>query len=327
MSSLKDSLWYAIPKLVGTLMSPPISARVPRPSMPTLERAERFDLGHGISLWRLPLGYVRVRERHRQLEPHLSNVSDLVRFAIMLADDKYTDWLGCTGWLIEHPEKTILVDTGDDPHSAEAGFFLDLPAHVAHAYPRIVDGAFPPEQEITGQFAEIGKALCEVDECVLTHLHSDHLGNLQSLSAHTRIIVHQAETEGLAMSGRLPYKLPRNNERLCFPQFTDHHPVLGACKFLTSAGDLVLWPTPGHTPGHCCVLIDLGERQVVVAGDAAFNWEQVQQARVPGIVENLRSTLATYEVLDRLSLSKPTCFLFSHDSGHSERLLAHLALG
>lgn len=68
MSRLKDSLWYAIPNLVGTLMGPPIS--VPG-----------------------PLGYVGVRERHRQLEPHLSNVGDLVRFTITLADDRHTDCL------------------------------------------------------------------------------------------------------------------------------------------------------------------------------------------------------------------------------------------
>lgn len=35
--------------------------RGPRPPSPKQERSERFELDRGISLWRLRLGYVRVR--------------------------------------------------------------------------------------------------------------------------------------------------------------------------------------------------------------------------------------------------------------------------
>jgi hypothetical protein len=55
-----------------------------------------FDLGNGITLWRLPVGVVRVRERHRALPPELAHVDDKLRFPVMMSDRNITGWLDCS---------------------------------------------------------------------------------------------------------------------------------------------------------------------------------------------------------------------------------------
>lgn len=82
---------------------------------------------------------------------------------------------------------------------------------------------------------------------------------------------------------------------------------------LTERKDVFVISTPGHTVGHQSVVIDLGERQVIIAGDAAFDDQQVRNRAVPGIFEDRERTLQTYEVLHRAQQMKPTLHLFTHD--------------
>ena len=80
--------------------------------------------------------------------------------------------------------------------------------------------------------------------------------------------------------------------------------------------------TPGHTAGHQSVVIDLGDRRVVLAGDAAFDDDQVAQGTIPGIVEQRAATLATYDRLRRAAQEKPTLTLFTHDPANAAKLAA-----
>lgn len=89
---------------------------------------------------------------------------------------------------------------------------------------------------------------------------------------------------------------------------------------LTDRGDVFVIATPGHTVGHQSVVMDLGDRQIVVAGDAAFDDHQVQERVVPGIVEDRRLTLQTYETLQRARRMKPTLTLFTHDPANQSKL-------
>jgi glyoxylase-like metal-dependent hydrolase (beta-lactamase superfamily II) len=89
---------------------------------------------------------------------------------------------------------------------------------------------------------------------------------------------------------------------------------------LTARGDIFAMATPGHTVGHQSVVIDLGDRQVVLAGDAAFDDGQVDEGIIPGIIENRSLALATYDTLRRMKQLKPTLMVFTHDERNGEKL-------
>ncbi len=45
---------------------------------------------------------------------------------------------------------------------------------------------------------------------------------------------------------------------------------------LTERGDVFVIATPGHTVGHQSVVIDLGDRQMILAGDAIQDPRPIQ---------------------------------------------------
>lgn len=57
---------------------------------------------------------------------------------------------------------------------------------------------------------------------------------------------------------------------------TRHHDVFGAVMPLTERGDVFVIATPGHTVGHQSVVIDLGDRQMILAGDAIQDPRPIQ---------------------------------------------------
>lgn len=102
-----------VARMIAAFAGPPLERWSPRPPLPAAPAPTAHDLGHGITLWRLPVGVVRIRERHRALPADLADVDDKLRFPVMMSDRRITGWLDCTAWLIDHPERRILVDTGE----------------------------------------------------------------------------------------------------------------------------------------------------------------------------------------------------------------------
>lgn len=91
---------------------------------------------------------------------------------------------------------------------------------------------------------------------------------------------------------------------------------------LSARGDVCVTATPGHTAGHQSVVMDLGARWIVLAGDAAIDDDQVAQGTIPGIVEQRAATLATYDMLRRAAQERPTLTLFTHDPDKAAKLAA-----
>lgn len=306
-------------QLIRAIAGRPIKKWAAPATLPQ-QTVEGFRLGADITLWRLPVGYVRTRKRHVRLEDVVADTPDAFRFPLMMADRRIGEWLTCTSWLIEHPEKTILVDTGEAPNFGSAAYFESSPKMTRRLYPRIIDVEVPKSQTLPRLLQIAGKELADIDQCVLTHLHSDHVGNLRLLAPNTQIVLAEAETRHLDRSGRLPEKLPHDKGRVQFAHATTPQPVFETAHTLTARGDIRMIHTPGHTIGHSSVLIDLGEQQILLAGDCAFNDQQVEEGSVPGIIENLSLLQQTYAKLRALQDVKPTTMLFTHDHENHDKL-------
>jgi len=68
------------------------------------------------------------------------------------------------------------------------------------------------------------------------------------------------------------------------------------------------------------VVIDLGDRWIILAGDAAFDDDQVIRGTIPGIVEDRAATLKTYDMHKRAVEEVRTLTLFTHDPANAEKL-------
>lgn len=310
-----------VARMIGAFAGPPIERWSPRPPLPPPSAPMPYRLGNGITLWRLPVGVVRIRERHRALPPDLAAVDDKLRFPVMMSDRRITGWLDCTAWLIDHPQRLILVDTGDSADFGTPEYFGPAARSMGKIYPRIIDATAAPGNDLPAMVAATGHRLADVDICVLTHTHSDHVGNLDALSTSTRLLVSPAELVPAARSGRLLPKLPTDG-RVQQTSWEARRDDFGPVMPLTDRGDVFVVATPGHTAGHQSVVIDLGKRRIVLAGDAAFDDDQVANGTIPGIVEQREATLATYDMLRKAAQQQATLTLFTHDPANAAKLAA-----
>jgi len=310
---------YYVARMIGAFAGPAVERWSTRPALPATPPSVAFALGNGITLWHLPVGVVRVREWHRELPLELAEVDDGLRFPVMMSNTSITGWLECAAWLIDHPERYILIDTGESISFGTPAYFKGVPKMLSNGYPKIIDATAANENVLTQALSTAGVSAEDIDLCVLTHTHSDHIGNIDQLDHSTPILVSQQELAPVGRGGRLLAKLPQG-ERVKTTALTQQHKIFGNVMPLTKSNDVFVISTPGHTVGHQSVVIDLGERQIVIAGDAAFDDQQVLNKAIPGIVENRLLTLQTYEALLRAQQAKPTLNLFTHDSTNRRKL-------
>ncbi len=89
---------------------------------------------------------------------------------------------------------------------------------------------------------------------------------------------------------------------------------------MTEAGDVVIVPTPGHTPHHCSVIVKTEGLSYFLAGDTSYAEALLLEKHPDGVSPNVEAALGTMERILRYAESEPTVYLPSHDPGSAERL-------
>jgi N-acyl homoserine lactone hydrolase len=238
----------------------------------------------------------------------------------ILTDSQWTQWLPIYTWVIDHPEGIIVVDTGETSKTSQPGYFPKW-----HPYYRSsVRTNVRPEQEIGPQLKNLGIGTHEVKILVLTHLHTDHAGGLHHFP-DSKILVSGSDFQlARGVYGRLLGFLPQHwpawfhplpvpFERQSFGPFEQSHAI-------TDAGDVMVVPTPGHTPGHVSVVVNSQDVTYFLAGDTSYS-QRLLLERVPdGVSPNAGVTLDTMDRILQLADSRPLVYVPSHDPESARRL-------
>jgi N-acyl homoserine lactone hydrolase len=183
--------------------------------------------------------------------------------------------LPVNAFLIEHPSALVLFDTGQTARAAAPGWFPRW-----HPFFRLSRFELTPEDEIALRLREIAVEPAAVGTVVLSHLHTDHVGGLDSFG-HADVLLYRREWElatGLSghVRGYLPQRWPIGLE----PTLVDFGgapvgPFSGSYD-VAGDGSLLLVPTPGHTAGHAALLARDDHRSWLLAGDLAHTAAEVE---------------------------------------------------
>ncbi|HST18538.1 MAG TPA: MBL fold metallo-hydrolase [Gaiellaceae bacterium] len=152
--------------------------------------------------------------------------------------------------VIDHPDGRVLVDTG----------MTELRPEVADLDPRL-----RPLSEQTFDLAGI-------DVVVNTHLHFDHCGGNHLFAGRPTYVQRQELDDA------------RNEDDYTIREWVDapgvHYvPVDGELELLPG---LRLVPAPGHSRGSQMVVVETGGPPVVVGGDVAVSFGELDDPRTEG---------------------------------------------
>lgn len=238
----------------------------------------------------------------------------------ILTDSHWTEWLPIFAWVIDHPEGIIVVDTGDTAQTADPGYFPRW-----HPYYRTsVRLRVQPDQEIGSQLRRMGIAENDVKTVVLTHLHTDHAGGLHDFPKSKILVSGPDYRLAGSFGGRLLGYLPNR-----WPVWFEPQPISFESKpfgsfqqryQLTEAGDVVIVPTPGHTPGHVSVLVQSDDLTYFLAGDTSYTEQLMRDQQPDGVSPNARITRETLSNILAFAHAQPLVYLPTHDPESVTRL-------
>jgi N-acyl homoserine lactone hydrolase len=195
-----------------------------------------------------------------------------------------------TGAAVVYDDGWVLIDTGFNPDLAR-----DPELRAAHYTWPNYTAVIPPGDPLVDQVRLAGLDWDDLAFCVISHLHCDHGGGLRLLVGGPPVVIQKREHEFAMERAGLEHAYFR----------TDYE--LEGLDWLLVDGDVDLAPgltaldTRGHTPGHMSVAVELPERTIVLACDAADLMANLT-GRIPcGVVAEPGDAAAAASAIERLA--------------------------
>ena len=195
----------------------------------------------------------------------------------------------------------------------------------------VVDCGFPGyHDQLPNALAQLGRSLDSVGAVVVTHYHSDHVGAAEQIRSETRATVYvpAGDADGVR-TGKVPLPggmmaslwRPRMMRYMAHAARNGGARVRPVAEFrayqdgevLTGAGGLRVVHTPGHTAGHCALLLE--RAGVLFAGDALATFDFFFSGRTgPRLVRFNEDARQARESLSRLESLDADVIAVGHGS-------------
>jgi glyoxylase-like metal-dependent hydrolase (beta-lactamase superfamily II) len=186
-------------------------------------------------------------------------------------------------FLVEHPGAgPIIIDTGFHPSVAH-----DPKQNLGPVYGRIYSIDMRPEEAIATQLREQkGIDPHDVRIAIMTHLHMDHASAISEFTSATYVLGmgewRAFHSSRLALNGYVRHHVQHAVEYKEVPYDSpviDSYGTFGRSFDLFGDGSVRLVYTPGHTHGHQSVILRLKNREALVAGDAIYFLDTLDDER------------------------------------------------
>ena len=235
----------------------------------------------------------------------------------ILFDSQYTEYMPIWVWVIEHPEGIVMIDTGEIAAVNNPDYLVRESAYARFIAGSISKFEIDEKEELDRKLATVKLKPEDVKLVVLTHLHLDHTDGIRFFPK-TEFMVNEYESKH-------PYSnLPTTYPSWFKPNTVNYKPnrveVFDVAYPITSSGDLLYVPTPGHTNGHSSIIFKTDDFDIVFAGDISYTQEQVLSGELPGAHIDFDKSKQTYQNIITYAKQRKTVYLPSHDGNAAKRL-------
>ena len=195
-----------------------------------------------------------------------------------------------TCWLIRHPEGDLLWDLG-------------LPTGLVGAGEQESDVfTLSMDRTLTDQMRDFGYAPWDLDYISISHSHFDHAGQADQFQEATWL-VHEAEYNDMFPADAEALENPADIDGEVTTPFADFmtltHETFTGEQDVFGDGSVVIFPAPGHTPGHTYLQIMLPQMgPVLLTGDLYHRRKSRELKRVPRFnssAEDTRTSMDAFE--------------------------------
>ncbi len=207
-------------------------------------------------------------------------------------------------YLVEHPEGRLLFDGGLPPAIAEA----DGPVAID-------GGTLAYDRWIVDQLEAMGIGLAEVDYATFSHLHFDHAGAANAF-AGSKVIMQRREWEAAFAAGGefVDPALIADLKGADITFIDGDHDVFGD-------GSVQLIFTPGHTPGHQLLMVDLENTgRLLISGDLYHTRANRRLRRAPVFNTDVEETHTSMDRVERLLEETGATLWIEHDKALADSL-------
>jgi glyoxylase-like metal-dependent hydrolase (beta-lactamase superfamily II) len=183
-------------------------------------------------------------------------------------------------WVVRDSERTVVIDTGFDWSVATR---RERQCLVAPTRALVLAGVEP----------------ATVEHVVLTHLHYDHVGNIDAFPRAT-FHAHERELEfwrgsHARLSGAAALVEPGELDAVYAAARAGRvRPIRGDCEIAPGVFALL---AGGHTPGQLIVAVRAARSIVVVASDALHFYEELDRDRPFALLSDVQASYAAYDLL------------------------------
>ncbi|MET0182340.1 MAG: N-acyl homoserine lactonase family protein, partial [Caulobacterales bacterium] len=198
-----------------------------------------------------------------------------------------------SAFLIEHPKGKCLFDTG-----------LGVRFRRERGGPAIHDFDLEHDHDIATRLSAIGIDPLSIRFIINSHLHLDHAGG-NSFLPNASIIVQEPEWEFALNSGERAYRRKEFDTGQPVIRVRGEHDLYGD-------GSVVLFPTPGHTPGHQSARIRTSHGDIVLAADCCNLQRSLDEMRLPDHCHDAEQYVQTLKLLAHMRANGAR-ILFGHD--------------
>lgn len=209
--------------------------------------------------------------------------------------------LTCNAYLIRRAGAWILWDTGTD----DAIETLPGGQIIAHNLRAIV------VRSIRKQLEDIGLTPSDIQTVLLSHAHFDHVGNAR-LFEHAKWYLQRREFD--AMFGADPEAYGYSPSYYDFLERADVTLMDGDAD-VVGDGSVKVIDTPGHTPGHCSLLVHLANAgPIILSADVAHYRYNLEHHCVPAFNHDAELSRQSMQRIQDLVAETGAQLWLNHDS-------------
>jgi glyoxylase-like metal-dependent hydrolase (beta-lactamase superfamily II) len=217
-----------------------------------------------------------------------------------------------TCWLIKHGSEWLLWDAGvpESAHNDSRGW---------STLPKLI--VYHLDRTLTDQLAEIGLNPRDITRVAISHTHGDHIGNV-AMFANATILMQKAEHSWVnspnGPNDNVNQLMALARQLLGTPKNLQ---LIDGAADVFGDGSVTLVPTPGHTPGHQSLLVNLKNSGfIILSGDVVHSEENFERNIVPSLNTNNQDSLASMEKIRQLIATYNATLFINHYKRQEDNL-------